>query len=193
MHAAIEAHALGAKIVAVSDIDGAIHNPEGLNISELVVFSHKECTVVGFPGATTINNDELLALEVDVLAPCALDGVINSTNVETVRAKIIVEGANGPVTSNANHILTSRGVLVVPDILANGGGVVVSYFEWVQDLDWHFWEEHEVRSKLKSIMYKSFDKVWAYSQEKSEDMRISAMAVALLRLERALKLRGQAW
>ncbi|MBT4761969.1 MAG: Glu/Leu/Phe/Val dehydrogenase [Bdellovibrionaceae bacterium] len=193
LHAANEAFALGGKIVSVSDVEGAIYNPEGLNIRELIQFSHEKGSVIGFPGAKAITNDELLFLDVDVLAPCALDGVINSINVNNVRAKIIVEGANGPVTANASHILNSNGIMVVPDILANGGGVVVSYFEWVQDLDWHFWEEATVRGKLKSVMYKSFDKVWSFSKEHHKDMRTSAMAVALLRLEKALKLRGQAW
>ncbi len=193
MHAAIEAYALGAKIVAVSDVSGALYNPEGINISELVNYVSDSKTVKGYPNAQPIDNDELLELEVDVLAPCALDGVINSTNVDRIKADIIVEGANGPVTVNASNELEKKGTLIVPDILANGGGVVVSYFEWVQDIVWLFWHEDEVRQKLKTIMYRSFDSVWNFSQEKEKDMRISAMGVALQRLEKALKLRGQAW
>ena len=127
-----------------------------------------------------------------MLVPCALDGVIHKNNAKYVRAKIIVEGANGPVTVEAHEELTGKDVLIVPDILANGGGVVVSYFEWVQDIVWLFWHEDEVRSKLRTIMHRSFDKVWEFSQEKNKDMRISAMGVSLTRLEKAMKLRGQA-
>ena len=110
-----------------------------------------------------------------------------------VKAKIIIEGANGPVTMSANQMLYEKGILVVPDILANGGGVVVSYFEWVQDIVWLFWTEEEVRSKLQSIMYRSFDKVFEFSQKNQKNMRASAMAVSLLRLEKAMLLRGLAW
>lgn len=193
MHAAIEAHALGAKVIAVSDVSGGIHNGDGLDIPSLVEYVGENRFVKGFPGGEDIDNDTLLALDVDVLSPCALDGVINSKNADTVRAKIIIEGANGPITMNAHKMLVEKGILIVPDILANGGGVVVSYFEWVQDIVWLFWTEEEVRSKLQAIMFRSFDKVWQFSQENKRDMRESAMAVSLLRLEKAMKLRGIAW
>ncbi|MCB0413967.1 MAG: Glu/Leu/Phe/Val dehydrogenase [Bdellovibrionales bacterium] len=193
MHAAIEAFKLKAKVVAVSDISGGIFNPEGLNIDELVRYVHENGVVKDYPQAQNITNEELLALEVDILAPCALDGAIDSNNVDSVKAKIIVEGANGPVTINANRVLYEKGIMVVPDILANGGGVVVSYFEWVQDLVWLFWSENEVRSKLKTIMTSSFDKVWDFARREQKDMRISAMSVSLMRLEKAMKLRGHAW
>lgn len=192
MHAAIEAHKLGAKILAVSDISGAVYNPEGLNITEVRQYLKEHKVLNGYPGAQSISNDDLISLDVDVLVPCALDGVIHKNNAKDVRAKIIVEGANGPVTVEAHEELTGKDVLIVPDILANGGGVVVSYFEWVQDIVWLFWHEDEVRSKLRTIMHRSFDKVWEFSQEKNKDMRISAMGVSLTRLEKAMKLRGQA-
>ena len=118
---------------------------------------------------------------------------LTSENVEKVKAKVIVEGANGPVTPEADSKLNARKVMVVPDILANGGGVVVSYFEWVQDIVWLFWSEDEVRNKLRTIMYRSFDKVYEFAKSESLDMRASAMAVSLLRLEKAMKLRGLAW
>lgn len=193
MHAAIEADALGAKVVAVSDVTCAIYDPNGLNIKELVEYIKEHRILKDYPKAQQITNDELLSLDVDVLAPCALDGVIREDNADTVRAKIIIEGANGPVTMSANQMLYEKGILVVPDILANGGGVVVSYFEWVQDIVWLFWTEEEVRSKLQSIMYRSFDKVFEFSQKNQKNMRASAMAVSLLRLEKAMLLRGLAW
>ncbi len=193
MHAAIEAYALGARIVAVSDVTGGIYNERGINIADLVSYVKENRFVKNFPGTAAISNEDLLELNVDVLAPCALDGVITEKNCECIKAKIVAEGANGPTNSVANKYLHEKGVLVVPDILANGGGVVVSYFEWVQDIVWLFWKEDEVRNKLREIMYRSFDKVWQFSQEKNKDMRISAMAVSLQRLETAMKLRGQAW
>jgi glutamate dehydrogenase (NAD(P)+) len=193
MHAAIEGYALGAKIVAVSDVSGGIFNGDGLNVPDLVEYVKAHRVVANYPKAQKISNDDLLTMDVDVLAPCALDGVITEKNAGRVRAKLIVEGANGPVTSEATRILTEKGAVIVPDILANGGGVVVSYFEWVQDISWLFWSEDEVRNKLRTIMHRSFDKVWAFSREVKRDMRLSAMAVSLSRLEKAMKLRGAAW
>lgn len=198
MHVGIEAHALGAKIVAISDVKGGIYNPEGMHISELLRYMEKNKFVKDFPQSTPITNEELLALDVDVLCPCALDGVINEKNMNNIRAKAIVEGANGPLTPEASEYLSQNNVLVVPDILANGGGVVVSYFEWIQDIGWLFWTEQEVRNKLKEIMINSFKKVWTFSKtyqpkESRNNLRLAAMSVALLRLEKAMKLRGQAW
>lgn len=193
MHCAIEAYALGARILAVSDFTGGLYNERGLSIPDLVRYIKENKVVKGFPEAQAIDNEELLALDVDVLAPCALDGVINETNCKNIKARIIVEGANGPTTAHANTYLSERGCLVVPDILANGGGVVVSYFEWVQDLVWLFWNEEEVRNKLKEVMFRSFDKVWAFSKEYNVDMRLAATAASMKRLEKAMLLRGQAW
>lgn len=193
MHAAIEAYALGARILGASDVSGAVYNERGINIPDLVRYVTENKVIKGFPEAKAISNEELLALEVDVLAPCALDGVINESNVDKIRAKIIVEGANGPMTNQASNELSKKGVLVVPDILANGGGVVVSYFEWVQDLVWLFWNEEEVRNKLREVMFRSFDKVWAFAKDNNTDMRLAATGSSLKRLERAMLLRGQAW
>ena len=198
MHAAVEAHGLGAKIIAVSDVKGGIFNPDGMLISELLRYIKSHKFVSGFPEAEDISNEDLLSLDADVLCPCALDSVIHSKNMKDIRAKIIVEGANGPVTPPASDYLTKKGVLVAPDILANGGGVVVSYFEWVQDIAWLFWGEQEVRQKLKNIMVSSFKRVWNFSKkyqpkEEADNLRLAAMSVALLRLEKAMKLRGQAW
>ena len=193
MHAAIEAYALGSRVIAVSDVAGGIYNRKGINIADLVRYVKDTKSVKGFPDAEPITNEELLQLECDVLAPCALDGVIHEKNMHTIRAKIIVEGANGPMTSTASDYLTKQGAMVLPDILANGGGVVVSYFEWVQDLGWLFWTEEEVRNKLREIMFRAFDRVLSFSRQNELDMRTSAMATSLLRLEQAMKLRGQAW
>ena len=200
LHACVEAHALGARVVAVSDRSGGVFNPRGLNITELIHYVNENRFIKGFSKAEAITNEELLALEVDALIPCALDGVINTKNMKNIKAPLIVEGANGPTTPKAGEYLVKNNVLIAPDILANGGGVVVSYFEWVQDIGWLFWTEKQVRDKLKDIMCMSFDKVWNFaeknpdkSQGKYQDLRLSAMAVSLMRLEKAMKLRGQAW
>lgn len=193
MYAAIEGYAKGARVVAVSDVSGALYNERGINIAELVRYVKEKKVVKDFPEATHISNEELLTLPCDVLAPCALEGVIHKGNAALVRAKVIVEGANGPTTREADEILDAKNVMVVPDILANGGGVVVSYFEWVQDISWLFWTEDEVRNKLREIIYKAFDQVWQFSEKHSANMRTSAMSTSLVRLERAMKLRGQAW
>ena len=195
-HVGIEAHAMGAKIVAVSDVKGGIYNSNGINMSELFRYLKENRFVQGFPNTENISNEELLELDVDVLCPCALESAIHKDNMENIRAGIIVEGANGPVTRTAEDYLCKKGILLVPDILANGGGAAVSYFEWVQDISWLFWTEQEVRHKLRDIMVNAFSRVWNFtkkyqSQKKINDLRLSAMAIALLRLEKVMKLRGQ--
>jgi glutamate dehydrogenase (NAD(P)+) len=193
MHAAIEAYALGARVVAVSDVSGGIYTEKGLNIPDLVRYVKEHKVVKGFPGSEVISNEDILELPVDVLAPCALESVITGENAPRVKAKIIVEGANGPLTREADEILHGKGILVCPDILANGGGVVVSYFEWVQDIVWLFWTEDEVRSKLRDVMYKAFDSVYAFADKSNVNMRTAAMGTSLERLQRAMMLRGAAW
>ena len=202
MHACIEAHALGARIVAISDRSGGVFNPKGINVTDLINYVRENRFIKNYPGAKPVTNEELLEMDVDALLPCALDSVIHNKNMKNIKARVIVEGANGPLTSEASEHLVSRGVLIVPDILANGGGVVVSYFEWVQDLGWLFWTEQEVRSKLRNIMYRGFEKVWHFSKShqrhtskksKPVDLRLGAMGVSLIRLEKAMKLRGHAW
>lgn len=195
-HVGIESHAMGAKIVAVSDIKGGIYDPNGINISELFRYLKKNRFVQGFPKTENISNEQLLELEVDVLCPCALESVIHEGNMENVKAKTIVEGANGPLTPEASDYLAQNDILIVPDILANGGGAIVSYFEWVQDISWLFWTEQEVRYKLREIIINAFTRVWNFtkkyqSKKDSNNLRLSAMAIALLRLEKAMKLRGQ--
>lgn len=198
LHAGVEAHALGARVVAVSDRSGGVFNPKGLNITDLIRYINENRFLKGYPKAKTISNEELLSLDVDALIPCALDGVINKNNMKNIKTPLIVEGANGPTTPEAGEYLVDHDVLIAPDILANGGGVVVSYFEWVQDIGWLFWTEKQVRDKLRDIMYDSFDRVWSFSDDypskgKYKDLRMAAMGASLMRLEKAMKLRGQAW
>src|SRR6266702_6211136 len=147
----------GAKVIAVSDSTSGLHNPNGIDVQAALAHKRETGTLAGFRGADAISNDELLLLECDVLAPCALEQVITEENASRVRAKIVVEGANGPITPPADDILEDKGVLVLPDILANAGGVVVSYFEWVQGLQEYFWKEAEVNAKLNDIVTRAFN------------------------------------
>jgi len=190
MHAADLAYRSGAKVISVSDVSGAIFNGDGLNIEELMTYVAANKTIKDFAGAEEIAGEALLELEVDVLAPCALDGVINDKNAQNIKAKIIVEGANGPTTMQADELLNSKGVVIVPDILANGGGVIVSYFEWVQDIANYFWDEDQVYKNMKRTITDAFSRVHSFSKEENISMRASAMAVSVKHLERAMLLRG---
>jgi glutamate dehydrogenase (NAD(P)+) len=190
LHAALYAHQRGTKVLAVSDVTGGLYNGQGIDIPDLIRWTEENKVIRGYPKAEPIGNDELLTLKCDVLAPCALDGVITKANADKIDAKIVVEGANGPCTSEADARLIERGILTVPDILANGGGVIVSYFEWVQGLQYYFWDEDQVNAKMKQIITGAFDKVWALKEDKKVDMRKAAMATAVRRIERAMLLRG---
>ncbi len=189
-HAALYAHQRGAKVLAISDVSGGIYDRNGLDIPDVMRFVAENKVVKGYGKAEPISNEDLLMLKCDVLAPCALDGVINAGNVDKIQAKIISEGANGPCTADASKRLTERDILAIPDILANGGGVIVSYFEWVQGLQYFFWDEDQVNSKMKQVITNAFDRVWELKQEKKVDMRTAAMATAVRRLEKAMLLRG---
>lgn len=189
-HAAKLGHELGAKVIAVSDVTGGVFKGDGLDIPELLAYVDENKSVQGYPNAQHITNEELLTLDVDILAPCALDGVINENNCKNVKARIIVEGANGPTTMQAGNYLSENGCLIVPDILANGGGVIVSYFEWVQDIANYFWDEDQVFSNMKKTITKAFERVYAFSKEEKIDMRAAAMAVSVKHLEKAMLLRG---
>jgi glutamate dehydrogenase (NAD(P)+) len=189
-HAAQYAFERGAKVMAVSDVSGGIFNGDGLNIPEVMEYIKTNKVLKGYPKAQPIGNSELLLLNVDALLPCALEGQIDLTNAEKVKAKMIVEGANGPVTIDATKVLHQRGIYVVPDIVANGGGVIVSYFEWVQDIMSFFWEENEINNKLKTMIVRAFDNSYKLHKDKNIDMRSAAMAVAVQRLEKAMLLRG---
>ncbi len=189
-HAAHKATEFGCKVEAVSDVSGGIYRKGGLNIADVDKWIEENKTLAGYPEADSISNEELLELDVDILAPCALDGVINKSNMKKIKAKAVVEGANGPTTNEATEYLHENGIICVPDILANGGGVVVSYFEWVQDIGNYFWDEEAVNVNMKKVMTKAFSQVWDFAQERKVDMRTAAMAVATRRLERAMLLRG---
>lgn len=184
------AHDRGARIVAVSDVSGGIFNGDGLDIPEVLEYVKAHKFLKGYPKAQPISNEELLEVKCDALFPCALENQIDTHNAEKIQAKIIVEGANGPITNAGTKILVKRGVFIAPDVIANGGGVIVSYFEWVQDTMALFWDEEEVNGKLKTIITKAFDKGYTMAKEKNVDMRSAAMAVSVQRLEKAMLLRG---
>lgn len=183
-------HDQGCRIVAVSDVKGGVINERGLNPEAIERHKKETGTVVGFAGGESISNADLLELELDVLVPAALEGVINESNADRVRAKIIAEGANGPTTPKADRILSERGVFIVPDILANAGGVTVSYFEWVQDLQAYFWAEDEVNHRLRQIMERAFLDVYGLSKTKGYTMRQAATVLAVTRVSEAHRVRG---
>ena len=180
----------GAKIVAVSDSRGGIYNPNGISCDAALKQKQESGTVVGCPDTDEISNEELLAVDCDVLVPAALEGVLTARTVPDVKAKIVAEGANGPTTPSGQEALNEQGIFVIPDILANAGGVTVSYFEWVQSLAGYFWSEEEVDEKLEKIMVSAFERVYAESQERGVDMRLAANVVGVGRVARAVSLRG---
>jgi len=183
-------HEQGCKIVAVSDIDGGVYNPVGLDPRAVLQYLRTTRTLTGFPGAQPVSNAKLLELPCDVLIPAAIEGQITGENAGRIQAGIVVEGANGPTTPDAEAILANRGVLVVPDILANAGGVTVSYFEWVQDLQSYFWSEHEITAHLERIMVSTFQRVAALAEERRVTLRMAALIVAVQRVADALMTRG---
>jgi glutamate dehydrogenase (NAD(P)+) len=180
----------GATIVALSDSRGGVHNADGIDVRAALAHKKDSGSLEGLSGAETITNDELLLVECDVLAPCALEQVITDENAEKIKASIVCEGANGPVTPDADVILDDRGVLVLPDVLANAGGVVVSYFEWVQGLQEYFWKESEVNAKLNDIITRAFAETWRAHEERSLPMRHAAYALAVGRVAEATTTRG---
>jgi glutamate dehydrogenase (NAD(P)+) len=180
----------GFKVCAVSDVYGALYNPEGIDMPALFAYQKKTAGLGGFPGATGISNQELLELEVDMLVPAALENQITARNVDKIHAKLIVEAANGPTTPDADAILEKRGITVVPDILANAGGVTVSYFEWVQDLQSFFWEEGEINDKLERIMVRAFNQMCEQADEHHCSLRMGAYLVAVKRIADATSARG---
>jgi len=183
-------HAAGAKVVAVSDVSGAIYDPRGLDMPRVLAYYRETSQLRGFPGTQLLDNAALLRLQVDVLLPAAMEGQITRDNADAVQARVIVEGANGPTTPEADEILARRGVLLVPDILANAGGVVVSYFEWVQDRYGYFWKEAEVNERLEEKMVGAFDAVWSTRERFDVDARTAAYILAVDRIIEARRLRG---
>ncbi|HTC23503.1 MAG TPA: Glu/Leu/Phe/Val dehydrogenase, partial [Gemmatimonadales bacterium] len=180
----------GMKIVAVSDKSGGVYNPKGLRVKELQEHVTKHRFLREYKNAEPVTNEQLLTLDCDVLVPAALENVITSTNAAAIKARVICEGANGPTSAGADRILEEKGIFVVPDILANAGGVTVSYFEWVQDRGGYFWDEETVNLRLERIMVRSFEDVAAMADRHGVSLRIAAYMVAIDRVAAVHRLRG---
>lgn len=183
-------HDDGAKIIAVSDSKGGIYSEEGLDPDKVLEHKNKTGSVVGYPGTKEIGSRDVLTIPCDILVPAALENQITTENVNEVKAKIIAEAANGPTTPEADEVIAKKGILMLPDILANAGGVTVSYFEWVQNNYGYYWSEEEVLQRLERIMVNAFKSVYDMHKEKKIDMRTSAGAVSIKRVVDAMKLRG---
>ena len=183
-------HQEGAIVTAISDSTTALYNAKGIDVPAAFAHKRESRTLAGLRDAEAITNEELIELDVDVLAPCALEQVITGENADRVKASIICEGANGPVTPAADAILEDKGVLILPDVLANAGGVVVSYFEWVQGLQEYFWKESEVNAKLNDIVSRAFEETWETAQARNVPMRVAAYGVAVQRVAEATITRG---
>ncbi|HEX9900859.1 MAG TPA: Glu/Leu/Phe/Val dehydrogenase [Candidatus Methylomirabilis sp.] len=183
-------HEMGCRVVAASDVQGGIYNPEGLDLPALLAVQRAGQWVRQYPEGEPITNDEILTLPCEVLIPAALGGQLTSANAGAVQARLIAEGANGPTTAEADRLLRDRGVYIIPDILANAGGVIVSYFEWVQDLQFFFWKEEEVNSRLRDILIGAFQRTLSLARKERADLRTAALMEAVTRVARATKLRG---
>jgi len=188
--AAEDLSAQGAKIVAVSDVSGAVYNAEGINVELAASWVKEGKLLKDLDNVQHISNEELLTLDVDILIPAAIDGVVTEKNASKVKARIIAEGANGPLTKDAIDIVTKNGIFIIPDILCNAGGVIVSYFEWVQGLQNFFWGLDEINNKLHEILKEAFESVWVCHKKYGVNMKKAAFMGALKRLESAMRLRG---
>ncbi|HID26673.1 MAG TPA: Glu/Leu/Phe/Val dehydrogenase [Methanosarcinales archaeon] len=180
----------GAKVIAISDSKGGIYNKNGLDPNKVLEHKTKTKSVINFPNSENISNEDLLELDCDILIPAAMENQITKKNADNIKAKLIGEGANGPITPEADEILYNNGIVVIPDILANAGGVTVSYFEWVQDINVQFWTEDEVNRKLEEIMVKSFNDVWNLSKKENISLRKACYKIAVKRVADAIMLRG---
>ncbi|HLT95913.1 MAG TPA: Glu/Leu/Phe/Val dehydrogenase [Acidimicrobiia bacterium] len=189
-YAAVAAAEMGCRVVAVSDITGAIHDPDGLDVADVGKWVDEKRYLEGYPNADHIDGPDLFRLPCDLLVPAALQGVITKENAPDIQAKIIIEGANNPTNLDADEILRERGVFIVPDILANAGGVTVSYFEWVQDVQKYFWSENEIVGRLREIMTRAFDDVLQIANAEGVDMRTAALIKGIRRVADAKLVRG---
>ncbi len=183
-------HAIGCKIIAVSDVRGGVYNPNGLDPVRLTAHKRQHRTVADYADGDFITNEELLELPCDILVPAAVENVITERNADKIRTRLIVEAANSPISPEADAILRDKGVFIVPDILANAGGVVVSYFEWVQDIQQFFWTEQEVNERLRQVIRRAFGEVWGIMNDRSVDMRTAAYILAVSRVAEAIRMRG---
>ena len=189
-YAAVSAEEMGCKVVAVSDISGAVYNEDGLNVAAVGKWVDEHRFLEGYPDAEFMDGDKLFVVPCDVLAPSAIQGVITRGNAAEIQAKVIIEGANNPTTLEADQLLRDRGVFLVPDILANAGGVTVSYFEWVQDVQKYFWTENETVGRLREIMTRAFDDVLSIAAAEGVDMRTAALIKGIRRVADAKLVRG---
>jgi glutamate dehydrogenase (NAD(P)+) len=181
---------MGTRVVAVSDISGAVYNPDGLDVDAMAKWVDENRFLEGYPDADHIEAERIFSLPVDVLVPAAVQNVIRADNADTIQAKIILEGANGPTTIEADDMLRARDVLMVPDILANAGGVTVSYFEWVQDVQKYFWTENEVVARLREIMTRAFSDVHNVALNENVDLRTAALIKGIRKVADAKLVRG---
>ena len=189
-YAAIAAEQLGCHVTAISDVSGGLYNGSGIDITAVAEHVDREGTLEGFEGGDRITNDEIFELDCDVLMPCAIGGVITKANADRVKASLIMEGANGPTTAEGDEILQERGIVVVPDVIGNAGGVTVSYFEWVQDLQNYFWSESEIVGRLREIMNRAFDDVLSVAVRESVPLRTAALMRGVKRVADAKLIRG---
>jgi glutamate dehydrogenase (NAD(P)+) len=189
-YAAVAGHQMGVRIAAVSDISGALYNPDGLDVDAVGKWVDENRFVEGYPDADFIDGDKIFALPVDVLIPAAVQNVVRGDNAGEIKAKIIIEGANGPTTIEADDILRERGILIIPDILANAGGVTVSYFEWVQDVQKYFWTENEIVARLREIMTRAFSDVHNIAINENVDLRTAALIKGIRKVADAKLVRG---
>ena len=189
-HAAKMLHESDFKVVAISDVSGGYFNAEGIDIPKALRHTLKTGSLSGYEGAESISNEQLLELDVEMLIPAAIGGVITEDNVENIKAHYILEAANGPVMSEADDALTRRGTVILPDILANAGGVTVSYFEWVQNRQYYTWDLNRVRQQLDSVLTQAFEDVWQESNQQNVSLRTAAYMIAIKRVQRATELGG---
>jgi glutamate dehydrogenase (NAD(P)+) len=189
-HLARLLHLEGAKVVAVSDSGGGVYNPNGIDVPAALAHKHEAGSLAGLANADPVTNEELVELACDIFAPCALEQVVTEENADRVKATIVCEGANGPVTPTADAILEERGIMVLPDVLANAGGVVVSYFEWVQGLQEYFWHENEVNAKLRDICARAFQEAWEARERHATSLRMASYGLAVQRVAEATTTRG---